>query len=136
MLIKRCASVASGSLPAWRATRAAHFLKSGASDIRHSSNPDPSRESEEAASGSKKARDPANLDRQSREPPGTAASDGRCYRSSCGSGAPPSEMGPAGLTAGGFLRGALTAGRTGATGVGAGAAAVCSTSSLAVNAES
>jgi hypothetical protein len=45
-------------------------------------------------------------------------------------------MGPAGLATDGLLRGALTAGRAGATGGGAGAAAVCSASSLAVNAES
>jgi hypothetical protein len=33
--------VASGSLSAWRATRAAHFLKSGTSDILHSSDSGP-----------------------------------------------------------------------------------------------
>ena len=116
MLIKRCASVASGSLPAWRATRAAHFLKSGTSDILNSSNPDPFGESEETALRFKKARDPTNLDQQPRcraaRPDHTVVATGRPAEAE----APPTEMGPARLADGSLLRGALTAGRAAATG--------------------
>lgn len=139
MLIKRWASVASGSLSAWRATRAAHFLKSGTSDILHSSNSGPTGESRGMCFRFKKACEP-QLGSATAVPAALPDRKCRCYRPSCGgaagSGAPPTEMRPAGLSTGNLLRGAVTAGRAGAAGGGAGAAAVCSASSLAANAES
>ena len=78
--------------------------------------------------------------RPNRGPAGIAGRICRCYRPSCagavGSGAPPTEMAPAGLATGCRLRGAVGPGRAGTAGGGAGAAAVCSASILAANPDS
>jgi hypothetical protein len=68
MLIKRRASLVSGSLPAWRATRAAHVLKSGASDMPISPNSCPPVRSRERFLGSNKWSRSALMIRLTRNP--------------------------------------------------------------------